>query len=421
MIRKQEATGKTVDEARAKACALLGVQADDLNVSCEVLEMPQKTGFLGLKLTPAKVCVSVEEPDAPAAPAVEEKKAPVQEKAAPAPVVEAPAAPAEPEAKAEEAAAPAVEAAAVQQPAAEEEETEEPINIEENAKVKAEEAAAPAVEAAAVQQPAAEEEETEEPINIEENAKVKAAVDYLREVIALMGVENVSFSAVQKGEATIIRLDGEKLGALIGRRGETMESLSYLASLVANRLEGDYIKLGLDVAGYRDKRESDLTALAQRIGAKVRKTGRSFAMEPMNPYERRIIHSAISKMEGVRSESKGEGRDRRVVIYSTAPDAQTENTYGERRPRGGRGNGRRPGGPRSGGYRGGNRSDHGDRNGSRGGYRGSRSGAPRGPRPSGVPERTYAPRDAENAAPVAPKRTERVDDFADFSFGKIEL
>ena len=383
MIRKQEATGKTVDEARAKACALLGVQADDLNVSYEVLEMPQKTGFLGLKLTPAKVCVSVEEPDAPEAPAVEEKKAPVQEKAAPAPAEEAPAAPAEPEAKAEEEAAPAVEAAA--------------------------------------EQPAAEEEETEEPINIEENAKVKAAVDYLREVIALMGVENVSFSAVQKGEATIIRLDGEKLGALIGRRGETMESLSYLASLVANRLEGDYIKLGLDVAGYRDKRESDLTALAQRIGAKVRKTGRSFAMEPMNPYERRIIHSAISKMEGVRSESKGEGRDRRVVIYSTAPDAQTENTYGERRPRGGRGNGRRPGGPRSGGYRGGNRSDHGDRNGSRGGYRGNRGGAPRGPRPSGVPERTYAPRDAENAAPVAPKRTERVDDFADFSFGKIEL
>lgn len=382
MIRKQEATGKTVDEARAKACALLGVQADDLNVSCEVLEMPQKTGFLGLKLTPAKVCVSVEEPDAPAAAPAEpvvEKKTPVQEAVKAAPVAEEPAAAAaQPEAKAEEPAAPAAEAAA-------------------------------------------EEEEPEVPIVIEENAKIKAAVDYLREVIALMGVENVTFSAVQKGEATIIRLDGEKLGALIGRRGETMESLSYLASLVANRLEGDYIKLGLDVAGYRDKRESDLTALAQRIGAKVRKTGRSFAMEPMNPYERRIIHSAISKMEGVRSESKGEGRDRRVVIYSTAPDAQTENTYGERRPRGGRGNGRRPGGSRNGGYRGGNRSEHGDHNGNRGGYRGSRNGAPRGPRPSGVPERTYAPRDAENAAPVAPKRTERVDDFANFSFGKIEL
>ena len=383
MIRKQEATGKTVDEARAKACALLGVQADDLNVSYEVLEMPQKTGFLGLKTTPAKVCVSVEEPDAPAAPA-----------AAPAPAAEA---------------APEVPAAPVEEPAA-------PVEAP------AAEAEQPAAEQAAPVAGAAADEETEVPIVIEENAKVKAAVEYLQEVIAKMGVENVTFSAVQKGEATIIRLDGEHLGALIGRRGETMESLSYLASLVANRLEGDYIKLGLDVAGYRDKRESDLTALAQRIGAKVRKTGRSFAMEPMNPYERRIIHSAIGKMEGVRSESKGEGRDRRVVIYSTAPDAQTENTYGERRPRGGRpGNGRRPGGNRNGGYRGGSRSEHGDRNGNRGGYRGSRNGGNRGPRPSGVPERTYAPRDAETAAPVAPKRTERVDDFADFSFGKIEL
>ena len=377
MIRKQEATGKTVDEARAKACALLGVQADDLNVSYEVLEMPQKTGFLGLKTTPAKVRVSVEEPDAPAAPVVEEKV--------------------EPEVK----------------PVVEETPAEEP-KAEEPAAAPVAEEAAPAEETA---DPAAEGEEPEVPINIEENAKVKAAVDYLKEVIALMGVENVTFSAVQKGEATIIRLDGEKLGALIGRRGETMESLSYLASLVANRLEGDYIKLGLDVAGYRDKRESDLTALAQRIGAKVRKTGRSFAMEPMNPYERRIIHSAIGKMEGVRSESKGEGRDRRVVIYSTAPDAQTDNTYGERRPRG---NGRRNGGNRNGGYRG---NRNGDRNGSnRGGYRsGPRPAGSRGGRGSSVPERTYAPRDAEDAAPVAPKRTERVDDFADFSFGKIEI
>ena len=382
MIRTQESTGKTVDEAFAKACALLGVQAEDENVSREVLEYPQKTGFLGLKTTPAKVRVSVELPDAPAAvPAkpVEvvaeqpvETAAPVQETA---PVAEeVPAAVAEP-------AAPAAEQTpAAQQPA----------------------------------EAAEEAEEVEVPIVIEENAKVKAAVDYLREVITLMGVENVTFSAVQKGEATIIRLDGEKLGALIGRRGETMESLSYLASLVANRLEGDYIKLGLDVAGYRDKRESDLTALAQRIGAKVRKTGRSFAMEPMNPYERRIIHSAISKMEGVRSESKGEGRDRRVVIYSTDPNAVAESANA--RPRGPRGGRDRNGNGRSGGYhRGGER--HGDRNG-----RGPRNGnGGRGGYRSNVPERTYTPRDAENAAPVAPKRTERVDDFADLSFGKIEL
>ena len=383
MIRTQEATGKTVDEARTNACALLGVEKDDINVRYEVLEMPQKTGFLGLKLTPAKVRVSVELPDEPvAAPA-----APVEE---PAPVVEEKAAPV--------AAEPVVEETAPEAPAA----VEEPAAPTEEA--------APAEEQAA---PAAEGEEVEVPINIEENAKVKAAVDYLKDVIEKMGVQDVKFSAVQKGEATIIRLDGEKMGALIGRRGETMESLSYLASLVANRLEGDYIKLGLDVAGYRDKRESDLTALAQRIGAKVRRTGRSFAMEPMNPYERRIIHSAIGKMEGVRSESKGEGRDRRVVIYSTDPNAVAESANA--RPRGPRGGHDRNGNGRSGGYhRGGER--RGDRNG-----RGPRNGGGRGGYRSNVPERTYTPRDAENAAPVAPKRTERVDDFADLSFGKIEL
>ena len=380
MIRTQESTGKTVDEAFAKACALLGVQAEDENVSREVLEYPQKTGFLGLKTTPAKVRVSVELPDAPAA---------------------APAKPVEPVAE-----QPVETAAPVQETA--------PVAEEVPAAV-AEPAAPAAEQTPAAQQPAeaAEEaEEVEEPIVIEENAKVKAAVDYLREVITLMGVENVTFSAVQKGEATIIRLDGEKLGALIGRRGETMESLSYLASLVANRLEGDYIKLGLDVAGYRDKRESDLTALAQRIGAKVRKTGRSFAMEPMNPYERRIIHSAISKMEGVRSESKGEGRDRRVVIYSTAPDAQTENTYGERRGRGGTGMAAVPAATATAVIAV-----------SAAAMAATAAAAAVHPRPASV-QRAGAhirPRDAESAAPVAPKRTERVDDFADFSFGKIEL
>ena len=379
MIRTKEATGKTVEEARAAACALLGVSADDLNVRYEVLRMPQKSGFLGLKLTPALVRVTVEEPDAP----VPAPKAAPAEQPAPAPVEKAPVEEAVPQA--EEVSAPEAEP---------QQETETPAQQPE----------AEAVEEAAA--PAAEDEEI--PLDIESNPKVKAAVEYLKEIIALMGVQDVQFSALQKGEATIIRLDGEKLGVLIGRRGETMESLSYLASLVANRLEGDYIKLGLDVAGYRGKRESDLTALAQRIGAKVRKTGRSFAMEPMNPYERRIIHSAISQMEGLRSESNGEGKDRRVVIYSTAPDAQ--NTTTERRGRGSR----RGGAPRS-GERPAGRSGNG--RGGRGGDRGSR----RGPRPSSVPERSYVTRDAEDAAPVAPKRTERVDDFADLSFGKIEL
>lgn len=381
MIRTLEATGKTVEEARAKACAQLGVEADALNVSFEVLEMPQKTGFLGLKLIPAKVRVSVEEPDPAPVPEVEVQPA---------------AAPVQPEAEQ----LPQEPAAAVE-PQPEQPEPEVQAQPEDP-----EQSAAP--EQPAAVQPEAELEE--QPIEIDSNPKVAAAVAYLKEVIEKMGVQDVQFSVVQKGEATIIRLDGEKLGALIGRRGETMESLSYLASLVANRLEGDYIKLGLDVAGYRGKRESDLTALAQRIGAKVRRTGRSFAMEPMNPYERRIIHSAISSMEGVRSESKGEGRDRRVVIYSTDPAAQNDSA--ERRPR------RSGGGQRRGNGNSRRYENDGQRR-SGGGYRGSRPS--RGPRPSSVPERTYAPRDAASAEPVAPKRTERVDDFEGLGFGKIEL
>lgn len=389
MIRSKEATGKTVEEARAAACAALGVNEDDLNVSYEVLEMPQSTGFLGLKKIPAKVRVIVEEEDpAPAAPEKPAVKVVRAEKAQPA----------EPAEKAEKA-----QPAPAPQPA--EKLAPQPAPAQKPAAAPAAQASAAAVTAA----PAAV-DETPVPIDIETNPKVKAAVEYLKEIVALMGVEDVTFSAIQKGEATIIRLDGDKMGALIGRRGETMESLSYLASLVANRMEGDYIKLGLDVAGYRGKRENDLTALAQKIGQKVRRSGRCFSMEPMNPYERRIIHSAISQMEGLRSESKGEGKDRHVVIYSTEPGAQTE-TY-ERRPRSGRDS--RRGDNR--GRRSGDRSERGSREGRR--PRGDRS---RGPRPSSVPERSFAPVDAASAAPVAPKRTQRVDDFADLDFGKIEL
>ena len=353
-MREYVATAKTVEEAIQLGCEALSVDRDDLGVSYEILEMPQKTGFLGLKVTPAKVKVTVETAD-------------TEPETTPA----APVAAAEPEP------APAEEAA--EQPAAED--------------------AAPA--------------EAETPLDIAADPRLQAAVDYLTPIFHLMGVEEFTFTAGKKGEATILHVEGAHLGALIGRRGETMESLSYLASLVVNRMEGPYVKLGIDVGGYRNKREDDLTALAVRIANRVIRTGCYYEMEPMNPYERHIIHTAIAGMEGVRSESKGEGRDRRVVIYSTAPDAQTDNTYGERRPRG---NGRRPGGNRNGGFRGGRGSS--SRN---GGPRNGRPAGSRGPRPSSVPERTYAPRDAETAAPVAPKRTERVDDFADFSFGKIEL
>ena len=186
---------------------------------------------------------------------------------------------------------------------------------------------------------------------------------------------------------------GEDAGALIGHRGEVMEAMSYLCSLVANRAGGEYEKMSLDVNGYRSKREQNLIALAKRIGAKVARTGRSQMLEPMNPYERRIIHSTISQMENVKSESTGEGAARRVVISCTGENARPQ------RERGGRG-------PRRGG--------RGDR---------PRRDGERRDRRSNVPAREYAdaPRDA-NAAPMAPRRTETINDGADLPlFGKIEL
>ena len=359
-MRSMEMSAKTVEAAVQAACEALGVDRDDINVSYEVLEFPTRKLF---KTIPAKVLVKVEEPEA-------EKPAEVSTK--PAEVVEI-----------SDETAPEIQKEVVED------------MVEE-----AELAPVPG-------------EEVEVPLDIDADPRLQAAVDYLTPIFNLMGVENFTFTAVKKGAATVLKVSGEHMGALIGRRGETMESLSYLASLVVNRMEGPYVKLGLDVGGYRNKREDDLSAIARRIADRVIRTGCYYEMEPMNPYERHIIHTAIADIEGVRSESKGEGRDRRVVIYSTDPNAVAESANA--RPRGPRGGHDRNGNGRSGGYhRGGER--RGDRNG-----RGPRNGGGRGGYRSNVPERTYTPRDAENAAPVAPKRTERVDDFADLSFGKIEL
>ena len=368
-MRSIEMSARTVEDALEAACQALGVDRDDLNVSYEVLEFPARKLF---KTIPAKVRVTVEEPEttAPVAetPAAVETAAPVAEPAAP--VEAAPETPAETPAE-----APATPA-------------EEPAGDEEVA------------------------------LDIASDARLQAAVDYLTPIFKLMGVEDFAFSALKKGEATILRVTGTHMGALIGRRGETMESLSYLASLVVNRMEGPYIKLGLDVGGYRGKREDDLAALARRIADRVIRTGCYYEMEPMNPYERHIIHTAVADIEGVRSESKGEGPNRRVVIYSTDPNASNlpdrdnaRNARGGRRD-GGRGNRREGGrGPRKEGR------------GGRGGRGPRREGGNRysGPK-SSVPGREFAdaPRDP-NAQPMAPKVTERIHDGDDFAFGKIEL
>ncbi|WP_455499993.1 RNA-binding cell elongation regulator Jag/EloR, partial [Gemmiger sp.] len=305
-MRSMEMSAKTVEAAVQAACDALGVDRDDINVSYEVLEFPTRKLF---KTIPAKVLVKVEEPEAAPAPAAEpEKSAEVSTK--PAEVVEI----------SDETA-----------PEMEKEVVEEMVEDAEPA-------------------PAAE-DEVEIPLDIAADPRLQAAVDYLTPIFNLMGVENFTFTAVKKGAATILKVSGEHMGALIGRRGETMESLSYLASLVVNRMEGPYIKLGLDVGGYRNKREDDLSALAKRIADRVIRTGCYYEMEPMNPYERHIIHTAVAEIDGVRSESKGEGPARHVVLYSTDPDAcNLPDRDNARNQRGGRREGGR--GPRRDGGRG---------------------------------------------------------------------
>lgn len=349
-MREVIVTGRTVEEAAEEACRQLGLAREE--VSIEILEMPTSKLF-GLKKIPAKVKAVAEDLPEEKPAAKPEKKVEKTEK--------------KPEKKAEKPAA-KQEKAPEKSLAKKEEKKPEP-------------------------QVKAEEPETAEPLSESAEAKVKAAMEYLSTVFTAMGAVNVEMNTHRAGEAVIIQVTGEDVGMLIGHRGETMENLSYLASLVANRMPGDYVKLGLDVAGYRSKREKDLQALARRIAAKVAKSGRNYVMDPMNPYERRIIHSTVSEIEGVRSESRGEGADRRVVIYSTDPAAK--NNSSERRS----------------GNRGNRRNDRRD---------GGRSG--RGERRSSVPAREFSEDKRPEGEPMAPKRTQLIDDAAGVDlYGKIEL
>ena len=160
--------------------------------------------------------------------------------------------------------------------------------------------------------------------------KVKYAVEFLRGMIDRFYKQPYTVSVFKSHSGYVIKISGDDIGVLIGRKGETMEALSYLTGLAANRGEEGFEKISVDIADYRRKKEKDLVNSAKKAAAKVLKTGRPFGFEPMNPYDRRIIHAAISEIEGVKSESKGEGARRRVMVYSTNP-----------RPRGPKG-GRKP-------------------------------------------------------------------------------
>ena len=148
---------------------------------------------------------------------------------------------------------------------------------------------------------------------------VYAALDMIENVVKDMGLEAKVSLAKYEGDEALIAVDGEGAGVLIGHHGDTLDSLQYLANLSANRkIEGEkreYVKVTVDIEGYRAKREETLRTLARRMAEKVLRNKRSVMLEPMNPYERRIIHSEIQGIDGVATNSIGSENNRKIVIY----------------------------------------------------------------------------------------------------------
>ncbi len=300
MIHEAIATGATIDEAIANAKKELAAPAD-ADVRTEVIAMPQKK-ILGLfGGSPAKARAWYETPDAPAKKPAPEKKAPKAEKA-PAPKAEKPQAAVKSEAKAEEKTA-----------------------------VVADE---------------------RKPVDIKSSASLTSAVDYLTAVLKGMGVASLTVDAFRTAEDEIIlELDcGDDYGVVIGRRGDTLDSIQYLTRLVANKQkkENEYLRISINVGNYREKRKNTLRELAKKNSEKVLKYGRNVTFEPMNPYERRIIHTAVQEIEGVTSYSVGADAGRRVVISlaeGVKPTHPSKGGYG--RGRGGKGGYNRGGRGRS--------------------------------------------------------------------------
>ena len=154
--------------------------------------------------------------------------------------------------------------------------------------------------------------------------KVKLATDYITSILRAMNVE-AEFAVYQNETSAIIDIKSVNNGTIIGRRGETLDSIQYLCSIIANKGDKDYFRITLDCLNYRRKRKETLEQLAGKVSRNVLRTGRSQPLEPMNPYERRVIHSAISKIDGVSSHSVGEEPYRKIIITSDNPRKNNRN------------------------------------------------------------------------------------------------
>lgn len=200
------------------------------------------------------------------------------------------------------------------------------------------------------QHPTAPVKETKKEAKAELSAEDDAAIKtYLEKIIKGMGVEDVTISSHEEDEETVYELNtAENHGAIIGRHGETLDAVQYLVRLFANKNTEGNKKVSVNVGDYREKRAESLKEFAARSANQVLKYGRNVKLDPMNPYERRIIHTAIQEIAGVTSHSVGYDTERRVII--TLEEGVQPTHADRRRPqnRGGRGGYNNRGGNRSG-------------------------------------------------------------------------
>ena len=279
MLKEEIGYGDTVEEATEDAKLKLGVR-DDEDIQIDIITMPKKKvmGIFGGCKAEVKVSVERKEPARTKKPA--KGKAPKKEQ--------------------------------------KKEQVKEQVKQREPEKAKA--APENAVDAA----------------ELESGSRAAKAVDYLKNVLSKLGCENVDMKVAEQENGALIYLEGDGLGIIIGHRGETLDALQHLVSLSARTSEG-YYKVTLNIGDYRERREDTLISLAHRVAEQVLKTGRGKALEPMNPYERRIIHTAVQDIEGVTSSSVGEGAGRRVVIIVEGGDVNEVRVDRYNRSRGGRG------------------------------------------------------------------------------------
>lgn len=272
-----DVTGKTEDEAVASALAQLKLDRDE--VSVEILERAKK-GFLGIGASPAKVRVTYEVAEKPVKPA------------------ESPVPP-----------TPAVKAEAVPAAAVEKEKKPERSEKKKSGRSRGERKDKPAAEAPAM--PAVQPVDLGEPVDDEKARQITAFLTGLLEHMECSAQVKVYMDA--EGRYKVI-LEGEKLGALIGRRGETLDAIQQLTNYSVNRGGDKRVRIHVDAENYRLKREQSLQHLAHKVAGKVLKYKRNVTLEPMNAYERHVIHTALQDVEGVTTYSMGTDPNRRVIV-----------------------------------------------------------------------------------------------------------